>query len=105
MRCQNCPKFFRQTRKWQKFHSQKCRRQFHENGTAYGTLKQKLEKQIEQRAKFYAREAVEHLIGPVGLEIIRAAIERRAKRKAENNEGKIAKKAGAIIRAARQPWR
>jgi hypothetical protein len=114
-RCLNCPRFFSQTRPDRKFCGERCRKQFHENnGTAYGALKQKLEKLIEQRALEYARKfarecalsavceffttpaalageryaranevmeaTVERVIGAEGMEIIRAAVERRRAR-------------------------
>jgi hypothetical protein len=46
VRCDNCPKFVMQYRPWQRFCSEKCRRQFHQNEGAFGTLKDKFPKWI-----------------------------------------------------------
>jgi hypothetical protein len=45
-RCDNCPKFFQQTKVDHRFCTVKCRREFHRNGAGFGKLKDALPKWI-----------------------------------------------------------
>lgn len=53
-RCHNCAKTYTVHKPWQRFCSAKCRREWGRNDSAYGRLKEKLEKFIEARARFHA---------------------------------------------------
>lgn len=65
VRCLNCPKFFTQSKPWQKFHSDKCRREFHRNEGAFGTLKEKFPKWIAKEVAKQLAAALAKL--PVGV--------------------------------------
>lgn len=75
-RCDNCPKFFMQTRADHRFHSAKCRREFHRNGAGFGQLKERIPKFI---TKEVARQIVE-LLTPEGIAAVQAAGRRRRER-------------------------
>ena len=65
LRCLNCPKVFTQSKPWQKFHSDKCRREFHRNEGAFGTLKEKFPKWIAKEVAKQLAAALAKL--PVGV--------------------------------------
>jgi len=65
LRCLNCPKVFTQSKPWQKFHSDKCRREFHRNEGAFGTLKEKFPKWIAKEVAKQLTAALAKL--PVGV--------------------------------------
>jgi hypothetical protein len=48
-RCPNCNKVFQPTRRWARFHSDKCRKEFHRYGAGYYPIKAALEKAIEEK--------------------------------------------------------
>ena len=48
-RCLNCPRFFIQNPRSKKFCCEQCRKQFHEYGSAYGSIKEHLETKLIPR--------------------------------------------------------
>jgi collagenase-like PrtC family protease len=60
-RCKNCPKFFRVTKPNREFCSSKCRNEFHHHGSAYGQLKDLLQKQVEKWNKETKKELTAQL--------------------------------------------
>lgn len=62
-RCTNCPKFFWAIRKDHRFCSARCRKEFHENGTAYGKLRERLYKDIEKKLAAMSNQIVNELTG------------------------------------------
>jgi hypothetical protein len=50
-RCNNCGTLYPLTKPTRKFCSEQCRKEFHQYGAAYGPLKAKLEKLIEQSSR------------------------------------------------------
>lgn len=50
-RCDNCPKFFQQQRRWQRFCSPQCRKEFHYYGSSYGKLKETTEHLVHKAVR------------------------------------------------------
>jgi hypothetical protein len=72
-RCKNCPKFFPLTKPNRGFCSQQCKSQFHNYGSAYGTLKQTLENLILKRAREQAKAGFESYVkNDLGTDLLRA---------------------------------
>jgi hypothetical protein len=61
-RCKNCPKFFPKTRRNRAFCSAQCKKEFHEHGSAFGPLKDRLTKLIEQHSKEEAANQFAHYV-------------------------------------------
>jgi predicted amidophosphoribosyltransferase len=61
-RCENCSKPFEKTKPNRRFCCEKCQKEYHRHGAAYGPLKDKLEKLIEKRVAEQLTERVTKVI-------------------------------------------
>lgn len=61
MHCHNCNKLTPKNRPNKKFCSEKCKTEYHGYGAAFGPLKAKLEKLIEQTAKEQGKKEAERI--------------------------------------------
>lgn len=61
-RCKNCPKLFWKTRPNKLFCSEQCSREFREHGSAFGPLKEKLEKLVRSWMKSYQLDIDQNII-------------------------------------------
>jgi len=60
-RCDNCSKPFLKTKPHKRFCSVQCQKEYHRHGAAFGPLKDKLTKLIEQRTREHARTSYDHM--------------------------------------------